>query len=79
MVEWVMLSRALQLMKDIALAHLPFGLLTLVDFVSRKSGSRQIGVIAGVVYYALFVAILLIILYLVQPFIKGLAKDYNDL
>ena len=73
-----MVSNLVNFLKDLALAHLPFGTISLVNLTTKKTGSKSIGVLVGVIYYLLFVGIILAILILVQPFLSDLAKGHND-
>ena len=68
----------MQFIKDIFISHLPFGTLTLVNFVSKKSGVKSLGVAAGVIYYLLFLALLLTIFFLSKDFLSELTTDHSE-
>ena len=74
-----MVSKVAQFLKDVALAHLPFGTVSLVNLATKKSGSKSFGIVVGVTYYTLFFGAILAILILAHPLLSDLAKDYNDL
>ena len=68
----------MQLIKDIFLAHLPFGTLSLVEYVSKKTGKKSLGTVAGVFYYLLFFALLVIVFFLSQDFFSELTTDHSE-
>jgi len=72
-----MLSKVVPFLKDLILAHLPWGTMVLVKSVSQKSNSRHLGVFAGVLYYILFCILMLGLLILIQPFARDLIGEGN--